>query len=218
MADDLKLVSLRKKVGDFVLEADFTVKGGERAALVGRSGIGKTTLLRLIVGLETPEQGQIFLGTSEITPMPARERQIGMIFQESSLFPELSVLENAEFGLKVRGRPRDERRAQVLEWLDRVGMKKDADREVTHLSGGEIQRVAFVRALIWKPRALLLDEPFSALDQGLRHVLRQNLMDLHRLWPVPIVLVSHNLEDVEFFSTRRLEFSENPLSGVRRVR
>lgn len=213
----LKLEKLEKRIADFTLTADFTVAPGERAALIGRSGSGKTTLLRMIAGLDSADSGQILLEDRDVTKVPARERGIGVVFQEPLLFPSLSVVENAVFGLKTRGTPRERILEQGLQWLDRVGLKALAHAPVQRLSGGEAQRVAFVRALIWKPRAVLLDEPFSALDPALRKVLRSELLELHRLSPVPLLLVSHDEEDLEKLATVKLTLSEAPGSSRRSV-
>ena len=177
---DLKVEGLVHEVGDFTLHADFSVARGERAALIGRSGSGKTSLLRVLAGLEAPRSGRIWLGESEITREPAAARQVGLVFQDAALFPALSVLENAIFGLRVRGVSRSSAREQGLEWLDRVGMRAMGDLPVTRLSGGECQRVAFIRALIWRPRLVLLDEPFSALDTELREILRFSIFPRRR--------------------------------------
>jgi ABC-type Fe3+/spermidine/putrescine transport system ATPase subunit len=216
----LKLEKVTRRIpaqnGGFELSADFTVAPGERAALLGRSGSGKTTLLRIVAGLEALESGRITLGDQEISALPARDRGIGVIFQEQALFPALDVLDNVTFGLRMRGVSRDERDAAAMPWLDRVGLKSHVHAPVSQLSGGERQRVAFVRALIWKPRLLLLDEPFSALDPTLRSSLRQELVSLHALWPVPLMMVTHDDADIEQVATTRLVFSE-PIPGHRKV-
>ena len=124
------------------------------------------------------------------------------------MFPSLSVVENAFFGLRMRGVPKDQCEAEALIWLERVGLKSLATASVDTLSGGERQRVAFVRALIWKPRLMLLDEPFSALDTALRATLRHELVELHKLWPVPLLFVTHDQADFEAVATLQLKFEE----------
>jgi ABC-type sulfate/molybdate transport systems ATPase subunit len=212
----LKIEKLRKQIGEFTLAASFWIGEGERAALIGRSGSGKSTLLRLVAGLERCDEGSISLDGRDMTHETPQARSIGVVFQDPLLFPALTVLENATFGLRHRA-PREEARTLGLDWLDRVGLKKLADEPVSRLSGGEAQRVAFVRGLIWKPSALLLDEPFSALDRSLREVLRNELLELHRLWPVPLLLVSHDPDDVEKLASLRLTLSEDPSTAVRSV-
>jgi putative spermidine/putrescine transport system ATP-binding protein len=214
--DSLRLEQVRKRVADFTLEADFELAPGERACLVGPSGSGKTSLLRLIAGLESPDSGRVRIGSRDLTALAPEKRGIGMIFQEQALFPSMSSIENAAFGLRVRGVPRAERERQARGWLERLGLGSRADAAVGTLSGGERQRVAFVRALIWKPAVLLLDEPFSALDASLRDVLRQDLLSLHREWPVPLLMVSHDAEDLRAIANVRLEIREDS-RGVRAV-
>lgn len=216
---DLQVSEIRLDLGEFRLEADFRVASGERAALIGRSGSGKTTLLRVLAGLESlpPGSGRIYLGGEEITRLPVRARGIGLVFQDAALFPALNVLENAVFGLKVRGEAKKRAEALGLEWLERVGMKALARVPIHRLSGGERSRVAFVRALIWRPRLVLLDEPFSALDAELRTALRSELVELHRLWPAPLVLVSHDREDLQAVANVTLELRQAAGSAVRRV-
>ncbi len=216
----LKVDSLRKRIGTFTLSADFEVLRGERAALIGPSGSGKTSLLRLIAGLDlleaTEDSGTILLGSEDITFTVPERRQVGFVFQEQALFPSLNVMDNATFALRMRGLHEAERNAQVMPWLERVGLRDKAQASVGILSGGERQRVAFVRAVVWKPRVLLLDEPFSALDASLRDVLRRELVELHRLWPVPLLLVSHDEKDLDSVATRRIRCEWDLKTEVRR--
>ena len=214
----LVLSNIRKRLGSFEVCANFTIAPGERAALVGRSGSGKTTLLRLIAGLDLltrSDQGEIKLGDQVITELAPEKRAIGMVFQDQALFPALSVLENASFGLRMRGFAKAERDRLTLPWLEKIGLASHAHASVNQLSGGERQRVAFVRALVWKPKLLLLDEPFSALDTELRSLLRRELVELHQLWPVPLLMVTHDEADLEAVATVRLKLEE---SGDRSVR
>jgi ABC-type sulfate/molybdate transport systems ATPase subunit len=204
-------------MGSFVLGADFEVKAGERAALTGRSGAGKTLLLRLIAGLDSCDGGKIFLGGADITGAPAQDRRIGYVFQEQALFPSMSVLDNAVFGLRIRGVGKEQRQAEGLSWLERVGLRSLASASVTQLSGGERQRIAFVRALIWRPRLLLLDEPFTALDRSLREELGRHLLQLHELHPVPLLLVSHDQDDVAKLANVQLRLNETEGSSKRSI-
>lgn len=188
------------------IRADFTVKPGERLALMGKSGCGKSTLLRSLAGL-VPEdwispQGCLELEGKSLSGVAPESREIGFIFQDHALFPTLSVLENAAFGLKVRGVSRRDREEQALEWLSRVGLSMHAKGSIETLSGGERQRLAWVRALIWKPKLLLLDEPFSALDPEMRNDLRAELVRLHEQSPVPLIIVTHDESDVSAVSTQ----------------
>jgi len=216
---ELKVQGVQKEVSDFVLAADFSVKPGQRSVLIGRSGSGKTTLIRLIAGLDSlsgaRDQGRIWLGTKDMTELPAQKRKMGVLFQDLGLFPALNVLENVTFALKMQGFSREKREAEAFSWLQKVGLEKKIHSRIDRLSGGEAQRVALIRALIWKPRAFLLDEPFSALDRDLRNVLRSELLELHRLWPVPMILVSHDPEDLQQIATQQLRVVEE--SGFRRI-
>ncbi len=201
---------------DFVLRAQFYVQPGERLVLWGPSGSGKSTLLRVIAGLETYGQkkhGRILLGEKDLTRLPPQSRNVGFVFQDQVLFPHLSVLENTVFGLKMRGVSKDAREAEARSWLDRVGLAKRAHSSVDVLSVGERQRVAFIRALIWKPQLILLDEPFSALDPALRATMRNELLELHRLSQAPLILVTHDQADVDTIAQVQIELKlgENPL-------
>jgi ABC-type Fe3+/spermidine/putrescine transport system ATPase subunit len=219
--DSLRVDGLVKTLGQFSLAGSFAIHAGERIALVGKSGSGKTTLLRLIAGLEVlkkaSDQGKIYLGDREITDLPVQKREIGFIFQDQALFYHFNVLENVTFGLKMKGIPLQVRNQEALIWLDRVGLKSRILDPVHQLSGGERQRVAFVRALIWRPRVLLLDEPFSALDLERRETLRNHLLELHQIWPVPMIFVSHDDADVHSIATGKLKIEWNENSALRKV-
>ena len=141
-----------------------------------------------------------------------------MIFQDAGMFPALDVLGNATFGLRMRGMAKAEREGEGLRWLERVGLASLARSPVDKLSGGERQRVAFVRAVIWKPRLLLLDEPFSALDAGLRDALRSELLELHRLCPAPLLLVSHDERDAAALATQTLTLELRDGGATREVK
>lgn len=214
---ELRVEELSRNYGDFRLVADFSVAAGERAGLAGPSGSGKTTLLRLIAGLDRPDRGSIRLGGVELSGLAPHRREIGVVFQDPTLFPSMDLLENAAFGLRMRGMAQEEREAQVMPWLEKLGLAHRAHAPVGQLSGGEAQRVAFIRALVWKPRLLLLDEPFSALDRELRKTLRRELLELHAEDPVPLLVVSHDSEDLEALATFELRLEvQGSTRAVRR--
>lgn len=205
--NSLKVEGLRKRIGSFDLIGDFEVKPGQRLALSGPSGSGKTSLLRWIAGLDLlagGDSGKLLLGDRDLTRVPAEKRGMGVVFQEQELFPSMSVMENAAFALRMRRVPREERESLVMPWLEKVGLRDLADASVQKLSGGERQRVAFVRAIVWKPEVLLLDEPFSALDPSLREGIRKSLVELHSLWPVPMILVTHDEADIRAVATAEM--------------
>jgi ABC-type Fe3+/spermidine/putrescine transport system ATPase subunit len=211
----LKVQKLRKEIADFVLEADFEVREGERAVIVGRSGSGKTSLLRLISGLETPSDAQssVSIGGVNILSLPPEKRNIGYVFQDDALFSTMNVIDNASFGLRMRGMGRKQRNDEATHWLKLVGLADRARDPIHILSGGEKQRIAFVRALIWKPDIVLLDEPFSSLDVQLRAAMRTQLLDLHKMHPAPMVMVTHDREDLAALATQEIRLSESTLEG-----
>ena len=217
----LKVENLCIELADFTLHADFFVQAGERVVLWGPSGSGKSTLLRVIAGLEIAglkKSGTLFMGEKNLTRLPPQARDIGFVFQDQVLFPNLSVLDNAAFGLKMRGVGREKREDEARSWLGRVGLGPRADASVEQLSVGERQRVAFIRALIWKPPLILLDEPFSALDPGLRASMRSELLELHRLSQAPLILVTHDQVDVESIGQCKIELQLKSDSRERWVR
>jgi len=204
----LRLVQLKKQIGaDFWLDADISVAPQERCAIVGPSGSGKTSLLKTILGIlpfTKGDTGKIILGSDDITHWPVQQRQIGMVFQDQALFPSMDVAENLSFGLRIRRVPRDERMAEAEKWLEKVGMRSKMYSSIQNLSGGERQRLALLRAIVWKPKLLLFDEPLSALDAPLRKLIRQEILDLHMLWPVPLLFVTHDEADISALATREI--------------
>src|SRR6185437_504695 len=204
----IEVRNLRKTFGDFVAldNVSLEVPGGELVALLGPSGSGKTTLLRIIAGLEPADQGSIHFHGEEATDQPVRERQVGFVFQHYALFRHMSVFENVAFGLRVR--PRSLRpseasiRETVMGLLSLVQLDVLADRRPSELSGGQRQRVALARALAVKPKVLLLDEPFGALDAKVRKELRRWLRRLHEEVHVTSVFVTHDQEEALEVSDR----------------
>jgi putative spermidine/putrescine transport system ATP-binding protein len=192
--------------GIFRVRADFKVAPGERLALFSPSGSGKSTLLRWVAGVsDVPASGKLFLGDRELGREPPERREIGVVFQDYALFPELSALENVAFGLEMRGASRDERRKRSMEWLEKLGLSARAAVSAGLLSGGEKQRVALARALVWKPKALLLDEPFAALDLAHRKKAREAVKSLLETTAIPTIFITHDAEDVAILATRTLE-------------
>jgi ABC-type Fe3+/spermidine/putrescine transport system ATPase subunit len=201
----------------FDLEASFTVHSHERMALVGRSGLGKSTLLRLIAGFEPVASGRVFLNGQDLTRVPVSKREIGFVFQEQALFSGRSISENIGFGLKIRGLSRAEQERKIAPWLERIGLKHRDREQVDHLSGGEKQRVALARALVIEPRLILLDEPLTGLDTQLRETLLRDIIDYHESHPVPLLFVSHDSGDQIGLGTGALHFAELSEGSLRRV-
>jgi ABC-type sugar transport system ATPase subunit len=171
---------------------DLVIAEGERMVVLGPSGSGKTTLLRLIAGLETPDAGSIRIGGRDMADVPPHRRDVAMVFQNPALYPHLSVFENLAFGLRARGVARALRRRRVHAVAEMLGLSRLLDRRPAALSGGERQRVALGRAVAREPRVLLLDEPFSNLDEPLRAALRGELVELHRRFGSTVVHVTHD--------------------------
>jgi sulfate transport system ATP-binding protein len=186
-----------KRFGEFVAleDVDLSVKRGQLTALLGPSGGGKSTLLRIIGGLEAPDQGRVHIDGRETTHLPAQQRNVGFVFQHYAAFKHLSVFRNVAFGLEIRKRPKDEIRRRVNELLELVHLEQFADRLPAQLSGGQRQRMALARALAVEPSVLLLDEPFGALDAKVRRELRDWLRRLHDDVHVTTVFVTHDQEE-----------------------
>ena len=178
-----------------VRDLSLDVPAGTLLALVGASGSGKTTTLRMVAGYETPDAGQVLLDGADITALPPQRRDFGMVFQHYALFPHLRVGENVAFGLEARGVARAERERRAVAALETVGLGGAAGRTVQSLSGGEQQRVAVARALVIEPRVLLLDEPLSNLDPTLRRGMRDELRATLRRLGVTALFVTHDQED-----------------------
>ncbi|MBN8535195.1 MAG: ABC transporter ATP-binding protein [Rhizobiales bacterium] len=181
---------------------DLAVKRGEFVSLLGPSGCGKTTLLRLIAGLASADSGNFELDGQEIARLPPHRRDVGVVFQSYALFPHLTVSENIAFGLKAKGAPPGEITATVRQFLGLVHMESMADRSVRALSGGQQQRVAVARALAVKPKLLLLDEPFSALDRKLRETMQIELRRLLRELAITAIFVTHDQDEALIMSDR----------------
>ena len=195
MSIDVNGVS--KRFGDFVALEDVNVSipTGQLTALLGPSGGGKSTLLRIIAGLESADTGTISIEGSDATRVPAQKRNVGFVFQHYAVFKHMTVAKNVAFGLEIRKRPKAEVAKRVDELLRLVHLQQFADRLPSQLSGGQRQRMALARALAVEPSVLLLDEPFGALDAKVRKELREWLRRLHDEVPVTTVFVTHDQEE-----------------------
>ncbi|WP_185731425.1 ABC transporter ATP-binding protein [Larkinella rosea] len=200
--------------GPGLLDVDFSLKTGSLIGLYGPSGSGKTTLLRILAGLTQPESGRIrvndrfWLDTEKHINLPTQQRNVGMVFQDAALFPNMSVRQNVEFAAENRRDPR------VNELLELAGLQNLADRKPVTLSGGQRQRVALARALVRRPQVLLLDEPFSALDRVTRDQLLNELLRLHRKFGTTTVLVSHQLDEIQQVTDTVLEIEQGKMQWL----
>ncbi|MDX6377745.1 MAG: putative spermidine/putrescine transport system ATP-binding protein [Gaiellaceae bacterium] len=210
---------VRKTFGSTVaLEAlDLEIETGELVCLLGPSGCGKTTALRILAGFERPDAGEVHVGGSDITRTPTERRGFGMVFQEYSLFPNMTARANIEFGLRVRRTAPAERASTVDGLLEVTGLTQHATKYPHQLSGGQKQRVALARALATQPRLLLLDEPLSALDAKVRESLRDEIRRVQREFGVTTVFVTHDQHEalavadrVGVMSNGRLEQLDPP--------
>jgi ABC-type Fe3+/spermidine/putrescine transport system ATPase subunit len=200
----LRLVDVSMRYGKFnALEpTSLDVPAGEFLTLLGPSGSGKTTLLNLVAGYVEPTGGRIHIGTRDVTPLAARHRNIGMVFQSYALFPHMTVGENIAYGLTVRGIPKAECTRRVGEVLALMQLERFADRAIQKMSGGQQQRVALARALVIEPDVLLMDEPLSALDKQLRRTVQLELRRLHRQHGRTTIYVTHDQEEALVLSDR----------------
>jgi ABC-type Fe3+/spermidine/putrescine transport system ATPase subunit len=193
----LALERITRRFGEHLAVDDISIEvpAGELLALIGASGSGKTTTLRIAAGYETPDSGRVLLDGRDITAFPPQKRGFGMVFQHYALFPHMPVGENVAFGLEARGLAKAQRMQKAQAALASVGLENAAGRTIQSLSGGEQQRVALARALVIEPAVLLMDEPLSNLDPTLRQSTRDELRAmLHRVG-VPALFVTHDQED-----------------------
>lgn len=189
---------------------DLTVKSGEILAILGPSGCGKSTLLGTIAGMIAPLSGDIFLGRENITHVPIHQRRVGLVFQDPLLFPHLSIIDNIAYGLRAQKMSKNQARARSKELLAWVGLEAVENQQPWQLSGGQAGRVALARALAPDPKALLLDEPYSALDTDLRIRLSSEVAALIRDRGIPCIHVTHDPREAEAVATEILHFSHLP--------
>jgi multiple sugar transport system ATP-binding protein len=212
----VRLVGIRKSFGDnaIVKGVDLDVKAGEFLVMVGPSGCGKTTLLRLLAGLEAVDAGDIFIDGRRVNDVPARDRDIGMVFQSYALYPHMTVRENMAFGLELRKLPKAEIDARVAKAAQMLELEHLLERKPKALSGGQRQRVAMGRVIVREPRIFLFDEPLSNLDTALRVQMRGELARLHRKLQVTMIYVTHDQVEAMTLATRVAVFDKGVLQQL----
>ena len=201
-----------------VAGADLTVDDGELFAILGPSGSGKTTVLRMIAGFEQPTEGTIKLGGVDVTALPARRRDVNTVFQEYALFPHMTVAQNVEYGMRVRGVAKPERQRRAADALAMVRLDDYGPRKPAQLSGGQRQRVALARALVGRPKVLLLDEPLGALDLKLREQMQVELKAIQREVGITFVIVTHDQDEALTLCDRLAVFNDGRIEQVGRAR
>ena len=212
----IELKNVTKKFGEVtaVRNVSFTVQEGELMALLGPSGGGKTTVLRMIAGLEMPTSGDVLIRGQRVNDVSVRQRNIGFVFQNYALFKNMNVFKNIAFGLKIKKWKRADRKARIQELMELFGLQGLEQRYPHQLSGGQRQRVAIARALAPKPSVLLLDEPFGAVDAKIRQELREWLVTLHTELNVTTMFVTHDQEEALEVANRIVIFSRGMLEQV----
>ena len=212
----IEIRNLAKSFGSVraVDDVDLDIHAGEFLTLLGPSGSGKTTVLRMIAGFESPDSGSITLNGVDITDLPPYERDVNTVFQDYALFPHMDVISNIEYGLRVKGVAKDERREKAQRALEQVRLSGYENRKPHQLSGGQRQRVALARALVNRPSVLLLDEPLGALDLKLREQMQLELKELQREVGITFVFVTHDQEEALTMSDRIAAFNNGKIEQI----
>ncbi len=212
----VSLQGVGKQFGDLVAvkDLDIDIRAGEFFSMLGPSGSGKTTVLRMIAGFEEPTAGKILLHGTDVTRSAPFDREVNTVFQDYALFPHLSIAENVAYGLTVRKVDRATRVKLVGEALEQVRLSHVADRRPSQLSGGQRQRIALARALILRPKVLLLDEPLGALDKQLREQMQIELKQIQREVGITFIFVTHDQEEALTLSDRVAVFNNGKIEQV----
>ena len=215
-ASAVSLRGLNKSFGDIaaVSNLDLEIPQGEFFSMLGPSGSGKTTVLRIIAGFETATSGQVFLDGSDVTELAPFDRDVNTVFQDYALFPHMSIQLNVEYGLRARKIPKAERAKLASEAIDSVKLTHLADRLPHQLSGGQRQRIALARALVLRPKVLLLDEPLGALDKQLREEMQVELKRIQREAGITFIFVTHDQEEAMRMSDRVAVFNQGMIEQI----
>jgi ABC-type Fe3+/spermidine/putrescine transport system ATPase subunit len=212
----IELQNVTKRYGPIVANdhINLSIRRGELMTLLGPSGCGKTTALRCITGHLTPDEGRVFIEGEDVTNVPTHKRQLGMVFQNFALFPHMTVYENVDFPLMIRSLSKAERREMVMDALQLIRMEQYEKHYPRQLSGGQQQRVGLARALVYRPKVLLLDEPLSNLDAKLREEMRFDIKDLQRRLDITAVYVTHDQAEALALSDRVAVMNEGRVEQV----
>ncbi len=197
-----------------VANLDLDVKAGEFFSMLGPSGSGKTTVLRLIAGFENVSSGRVVIESQDVTDLAPFDRPVNTVFQDYALFPHMSIQDNVEYGLRTRKVPKVERAKQALEAIDSVKLSHLSQRLPHQLSGGQRQRIALARALVLRPKVLLLDEPLGALDKQLREEMQVELKRIQREAGITFIFVTHDQEEAMRMSDRIAVFNEGSIEQI----
>ncbi len=210
----IEAVNINKKYnGQIVLEdISFTINKGEFVSILGSSGCGKTTLLKIIMGIEKPDTGAILKDGENITDKKPSDRKMGMVFQNYALFPNMNVFQNVAYALKSHHVPKDEINSIVEEVLKIVGLYDYKDKKPGKLSGGQQQRVAIARTLALRPEIILFDEPMAALDADIRMTLRKEIKNIQKQFDKTIIYVTHDQEEAFSMSDRIIVMNDNHIA------
>jgi putative spermidine/putrescine transport system ATP-binding protein len=213
---DIRVTGLKKTYGDVVAvdAIDLDIAPGEFFTMLGPSGSGKTTTLRMIAGFEVPDEGTIELAGEDVSRLPPYDRPVNTVFQDYALFPHMTVQDNVEYGLRVKGVKKGERRTRAQQALEMVRLPSYGWRKPAQLSGGQRQRVALARAIVNRPKVLLLDEPLGALDLKLRQHMQIELKSIQREVGITFVYVTHDQEEALTMSDRIAVFNEGRIEQV----
>ena len=211
---ELKNITVRFDGETILDDLSLSIGDGEFVTLLGSSGCGKTTTLRLIAGFLEPDEGEVFFDSKSMNGVPAYKREVNTIFQRYALFPNYNVFENIAYGLRVRHVPEAEIKERVQEMLTLVNLEGFGKRPITKLSGGQQQRVAIARALVLKPKVLLLDEPLAALDLKLRKDMQQELKNIQKALGITFVFVTHDQEEALSMSDTVVVMNEGKIQQI----